>query len=108
VAVRLTTMQRMRHPDKCWTAWYLPTYISQKIINDKVSENEYPSIARLYFHATLYTAEIHACMEIYLPMNSGEHWFCLKVDMVLQRIYILDSLPGSNERKQMAITLVKQ
>ncbi|KAH7846353.1 hypothetical protein Vadar_012840 [Vaccinium darrowii] len=33
VAVRLTTMQRMRHPDKCWTAWYLPTYISIRALH---------------------------------------------------------------------------
>ncbi|XP_058212963.1 uncharacterized protein LOC131324836 isoform X1 [Rhododendron vialii] len=110
VAVQLTSVQKKRHQDKCHTTWYLPTYISQRIINDEVNEDEYPPLAQCYFGETKYTGEIHACQEIYIPMNDANtHWFCLKLDMVYQKIYLLDSLPtcrDNSERKQMAIKLV--
>ncbi|KAH7866293.1 hypothetical protein Vadar_018393 [Vaccinium darrowii] len=33
--------------------------------------------------------------QIYIPLNSGGHWICIKVDMGKQMTYLFDSMPCS-------------
>ncbi|CAL5326594.1 unnamed protein product [Camellia sinensis] len=107
VVAQLTNAQRRLFPDKCHRTWYFPTYVSQHIINGA----DHAKLCDEYFGESRYTGKLHACQEIYIPVNDHEeHWFCVNIDMAHRMAYIFDSSPSltnDKRRELMARKLVQ-
>ncbi|CAL5425778.1 unnamed protein product [Camellia sinensis] len=107
VVAQLTNAQRRLFPDKCHRTWYFPTYVSQHIMNGA----DHAKLCDEYFGESRYTGKLHACQEIYIPVNDHEeHWFCVNIDMAHRMAYIFDSSPSltnDKRRELMARKLVQ-
>ncbi|CAL5348064.1 unnamed protein product [Camellia sinensis] len=104
VVAQLTNAQRRLFPDKCHRTWYFPTYVSQHIINGA----DHAKLCDEYFGESRYTGKLHACQEIYIPVNDHEeHWFCVNIDMAHRMAYIFDSSPSLTNDKRRELMVRK-